>query len=480
MAAFTTPLVLAKAGAAVGIAGSPVCSHEKPARRIAQAKRDFVAGDAKVQHSFSASKFAGRVVAKGQRADKAATRRAFIVEAAGKQITVGVIGAGRIGRVHAETISYRVPDAKIGLIADPYPEGLKKLGEDLGVATTADYKDIINNKDIDAVLICSPSDQHATQIKEAAAAGKHVFCEKPISLDLRVIDECLAAVDKAGVKFFTAFQRRYDPNFKALHDAVKDGSVGEVFHVHCTSRDPGPPPIAYVKQSGGIFLDMAIHDFDMLRYLTLSDPVEVYTRPAVRVDPEVPRAPAPAFSFGRGAGGYLDLGAPGAPPPLPPPSLSIEGRIGAAGDYDSAITVVTFKSGAVGVIDNCRKATYGYDQRAEVFGSKTRVTISNETASRLETWGPDGIVGQKPLDFFMTRYTKPALGASGIDRKTAASPHLPSPAYENEILAFIDCVVNDKPSPTPGTEGRWATLSALAALKSAKEGRPVKLSEVDI
>mmetsp|Transcript_5152 Transcript_5152/g.7972 ORF Transcript_5152/g.7972 Transcript_5152/m.7972 type:complete len:416 (+) Transcript_5152:173-1420(+) len=377
-----------------------------------------------VPSGFSQSLFVGKKVSSfmssktdSQRAFEPIVIRADATE--GRKLKVGLIGAGRIGQVHGETIMYRVPEAELAILADPFGDAAANLSKKIGVKGIKDYKEILADKSIEAVLICSPSDTHATLIKEAALAGKHIFCEKPISLDLKIIDECLEAVEKSGVKFFLAFQRRFDPNFKRLHDAVVNGEVGDVIHVHTTSRDPNPPPIAYVKQSGGIFMDMAIHDFDMLRYLTLSDPVEVFAKASVRIDP----------------------------------------AIGEAGDYDTAMTMVKFANGAVGTVDNCRKATYGYDQRAEVFGSKAAININNNTANNMSVWGADGIKGQKPLDFFMDRY---------ID------------AYQAEVKAFVDSVVNDTPVATTGLDGRMAALTALAAKKSVAENRPVAISEVDV
>jgi myo-inositol 2-dehydrogenase/D-chiro-inositol 1-dehydrogenase len=333
-------------------------------------------------------------------------------------ITVGVIGAGRIGKIHAENLAYRIPDARILAIADIQPEAAQQTAARLNIPTaSADYHDLLNNKDIDAVIICSATDTHARIIEEASAARKHIFCEKPIDLDLKRIDQALAAVDRAGVKLQVGFNRRYDSNFRAIHEAVKAGKVGEPHILRITSRDPAPPPISYVKVSGGIFLDMTIHDFDMARYLVGSEVTEVYAAGGVLIDPQ----------------------------------------IGAAGDIDTAAVTLRFANGAIGVIDNSRKAVYGYDQRAEVFGSGGAVSTSNNAAHTAVISDAAGVHGPLPLYFFLERYTD---------------------SYIAEMREFIDCIKNNTTPSVTGVDARKATVIGLAARKSAQENRPVKVSEI--
>ena len=333
-------------------------------------------------------------------------------------ITVGVIGAGRIGKIHAENLAYRIPDARILAIADIQPDAAKQTAARLNIPTaTAEYHDLLNNKDIDAVIICSATDTHAKIIEEASASGKHIFCEKPIDLDLKRIDQALAAAEKAGVKLQVGFNRRYDSNFRAVHDAVQAGKIGDVHVLRITSRDPGPPPIAYIKVSGGIFLDMTIHDFDMARYLVGSEVTEVYAVGGVLVDPQ----------------------------------------IGAAGDIDTAVVTLRFANGAMGVIENSRKAVYGYDQRAEVFGSGGAVGTANNAAHTAVISDAAGVHGPLPLYFFLERYTD---------------------SYIAEMREFIDSIKNNTAPTVTGVDARKATVIGLAARKSSQENRPVKISEV--
>lgn len=333
-------------------------------------------------------------------------------------IHVGVIGAGRIGQVHAENITYRVPGAEVVMIADPNLKAAEACAGKLGIGvTTADPQAILDHPDIDAVLICSPTGFHAPQIEAAAAAGKHIFCEKPVALDLSAIDKALAAAKAAGVKLQIGFNRRFDPNFAQVREMVAAGKVGAPHILRITSRDPGPPPIEYIKGSGGIFLDMTIHDFDMARYLMGEEVTEVYT-----------------------AGGVM-----------------VDSAIGAAGDIDTAVVTLRFESGAIGTIDNSRKAVYGYDQRVEVFGSGGAVSISNNAPHNAVLSDAGGIHAAKPLYFFMQRYTQ---------------------SFVNEIEAFVTAVRNDAPTPVTGADGRAPVVIGLAAWKSYKENRPVKLSEI--
>jgi myo-inositol 2-dehydrogenase/D-chiro-inositol 1-dehydrogenase len=336
-----------------------------------------------------------------------------------RKVNVGIIGAGRIGKLHAEHLAYRVPDARILAVADVFLEAAEKCAADFQIpAAVKDHREIMENPDIEAVIVCSSTDTHAQMIEEAAAAGKHIFCEKPIDFDLARIDAALEAVDKAGVKLQVGFNRRFDPNFKRVREMVAAGKVGTPHILRITSRDPGPPPIEYIKVSGGIFLDMTIHDFDMARYLVGSEVTEVYAAGGVMVDP----------------------------------------AIGEAGDIDTAIITLHFANGVIGTIDNSRKAVYGYDQRVEVFGSGGMVAVSNNTADKAVYSDAEGVHSSLPLFFFVERYTD---------------------AYIAEMRAFIECIQQDKVPPVTGMDGRIPVVMGHAAWKSYRENRPVKLSEVD-
>lgn len=334
-------------------------------------------------------------------------------------LNVGIIGAGRIGKVHAESISRFAKGAVVKAIADPFltPETIA-WAKGLGIETTTrDHREILQDSSIQAVLICSSTDTHSPLSLEAIAAGKHIFCEKPIDHDVAKIEEVIHGLEGTGLKYQVGFNRRFDHNFIALQNAVLQGKVGTPEIIRITSRDPAPPPIEYVKVSGGLFLDMAIHDFDMARFLAGCEVEEVYVQAAVMVD----------------------------------------AAIGEAGDVDTAITTLKMQNGALVVIDNCRRCAYGYDQRAEVFGSLGAVSCANDTASSAQLATAGGVTGEKPLHFFLERYMR---------------------AYTAEIEAFVEAVQNDTPVPVNQHDGLMAVLVGLAAKKSAQEHRPVKLAEI--
>lgn len=335
-----------------------------------------------------------------------------------KKIKVGVIGAGRIGKLHTEDIVKNFVNIEVKAVADVFADKIKDWAASLGISNVyADYKMILNDPEIDAVLVCSSTDTHSQITIEAAQAGKHIFCEKPIDFDINRIQAALAAVEKAGVKFQVGFNRRFDHNFKQVRDFVQENKIGDVQIVKVTSRDPEPPSLDYVKVSGGLFLDMTIHDFDMVRYLSGSEVTEVYANAAVLVDP----------------------------------------AIGQAGDVDTALITLKFANGALGVIDNSRKAAYGYDQRVEVFGSKGAVAVSNDTPSSAVLSTAEGVFSDKPKYFFLERYRD---------------------SFVAEMNEFFDCITNDKQPSVSGLDGLKPVLIALAAKKSVEEGRPVKLEEI--
>ena len=336
-----------------------------------------------------------------------------------KKLKVGILGAGRIGRLHTENIIYRIPDVEVSAIADAFlNDDMIKWAKNLGVANiTKDPDDIFKNDEINAVLICSSTDTHAKFIIDAAKAGKHIFCEKPIDYDIVKIKEALNAVEKAGVKLQIGFVRRFDHNHKKVHDTVKSGKIGDPHIIKITSRDPEPPPVNYIKVSGGLFFDMTIHDFDMARYLSCSEVEEVYAKATVLVDP----------------------------------------TIGELGDVDTAIVILKFKNGALGVIDNSRKSNYGYDQRTEVLGSRGCVMVSNDTPNSAEIYTEEGIEREKPLWFFLERYND---------------------AFIAELRAFFDSILNDTEPLVTGNDGLQPVLIAMAANRSLKENRPVKIDEI--
>lgn len=335
-----------------------------------------------------------------------------------KQIVAGIIGAGRIGKLHAENITYSLPGMRIKTISDIFADSIADWAKGLGIEkVTRDYKEVINDAEIDAVLICSSTNTHAQFAIEAAKAGKHIFCEKPVDLDIERIKEVAFEVSKAGVKLQVGFNRRFDHNHKKVRELVREGKIGEPHIIRITSRDPAPPPIEYVKVSGGIFLDMTIHDFDMLRYLSGSEAEEVYVQAAVLVDP----------------------------------------AIGEVGDVDTAIITIKLKNGALAVIDNSRKAVYGYDQRVEVFGSRGCVAVSNETPNSTVLSTAEAVISEKPKYFFLERYKD---------------------SFVEEMKEFVDAIVNNRETPVTIVDGLRPVVMGMAAKKSLKEGRPVRISEI--
>ncbi len=334
-------------------------------------------------------------------------------------IKIGIIGAGRIGKVHLQSITTNVPNAVVKAVADPFMnEETEAYIKSKGVEKITDnYKDIINDPDIDAVMVCSSTDTHSSISVEAIKAGKHVFCEKPVDHSIEKIQAVADALEGTNLKFQVGFNRRFDHNFAAMRKAVDEGRIGQPHIVKITSRDPEPPNPAYIKVSGGIFLDMTIHDFDMATFLVDSDVEEVYVEAAVLVDP----------------------------------------AIGEQGDVDTAIISMKMTNGALCVIDNSRRAAYGYDQRAEIFGSKGMVTNLNDTLSSAVVVDENGVNGEKPLFFFLERYMQ---------------------SFTQEVCQFVEAIENDTDVPVGIHAGMQSVKIGLAAKKSLDEHRPVKLSEI--
>jgi myo-inositol 2-dehydrogenase/D-chiro-inositol 1-dehydrogenase len=336
-----------------------------------------------------------------------------------QSFTVGVIGAGRIGKIHIQNLLRKITKAKLKIVADiKIDDKLKQWAKDIGVPKlTSDVNEIFNDSDIDTVLICSSTNTHTKFIQDAAKNNKNIFCEKPIDIDITRIKDTLSVIKETGVKLMIGFNRRFDRNFMRCYESVASGQIGEPQIVKITSRDPAPPPIEYIKVSGGIFLDMTIHDWDMARFQAGSEVEEVYATGAILIDPEIEKA----------------------------------------GDIDTAVAVLKFRNGALGIIDNTRQAVYGYDQRVEVFGSKGCVVADNEATNTVRIYTAECTNIDKIPYFFMERYIE---------------------SYSNELISFFECLSKDiKPKPD-GEDGLQNVLVALAAQKSYEENRPVKISEI--
>ena len=330
-------------------------------------------------------------------------------------IRFGILGAGRIGQVHASAIA-ATPGATLTAVADAHAEA----AEDIAMAYSCDTRsidEIAESADIDAVAICTPTDMHAAQIEQFARVGKAIFCEKPIDLNVARVKSCLSVVEGTGTPLMIGFNRRFDADFGALHKAIQEGRIGNVETVTITSRDPGPPPISYIQRSGGIFRDMTIHDFDIARWMLGEEVDTVFAQGSVLVDPE----------------------------------------IGTAGDFDSAHVMLKTASGKQAVISNSRRASYGYDQRIEVHGSKGLASAENAHETRIEVATSNGYTRPPLLDFFMQRYEA---------------------AYRAEIRAFVEAIEHQHTPPTTGHDGLMALVLAEAANRSATEGRLIKVSEV--
>jgi myo-inositol 2-dehydrogenase / D-chiro-inositol 1-dehydrogenase len=337
--------------------------------------------------------------------------------APGKPLRIGVIGAGRIGRLHAELIAGPVQGAALAAVHDVRSDTASSLGRKLGVPAAASAEELIGSPDVDAVAVCSSTDTHADLIVTATGAGKATFCEKPVSLDLDELDRALGAVRSAETPFQIGFNRRFDPAHRAVRDAVAGGEVGEPHLVRISSRDPAPPPLDYVRVSGGIFLDMTIHDFDIARWVTGSEVTEVYARGARRIEPA-----------------YADVG-----------------------DVDTALVVLNHESGCITAIDNSRRAAYGFDQRVEVFGSRGMAASENPLSHSGLVRTQDGTRLPALPYFFLDRYI---------------------PSYVGEWEAFVGAVRAGTPPPVGPADARAPLVIGLAARRSLTEGRPVPVNEV--
>jgi myo-inositol 2-dehydrogenase/D-chiro-inositol 1-dehydrogenase len=327
-------------------------------------------------------------------------------------LEIAQFGAGRIGQIHAANIA-AMKDVRLRYIVDVHADAARKLAARYGARVGAE-RDALADREVGAVLIASSTDTHARLAIAAARAGKAIFCEKPIDLSLSKVDSCLQEVEKAGVPMFVGFNRRFDPSFSALKARVDAGEIGAVEQVVISSRDPGPPPLSYIKVSGGMFRDMTIHDFDMARWLLGEEPVEV-------------------FAMGE---------------------CLVDRKIGAAGDIDSAMVLLRTASDRMCHINNSRRAAYGYDQRIEVFGARGMLRADNLGETTVEHFGPRGTVADRPLDFFLERYAD---------------------AYRAEMAAFVRALTQRTPMPVGAKDGRQALVLAEAALQSHKKKQVIRI-----
>lgn len=332
-------------------------------------------------------------------------------------IKLGIAGLGRIGKIHLKNLVRNFPEVDVAGAMDVQDDS-KPIAEEFNVTSfVRTFDALLALPNLDGIVICSPTDTHADYVEQAARAGKQIFCEKPLDLSLERVQEVLATVETAGVGLMLGFNRRFDPEFKRIHELVVNGSIGDPQIVKITSRDPGPPPVEYIKVSGGLFLDMTIHDFDMARFISGKQVREVYAKGTVMVDP----------------------------------------AIGQAGDMDTACIILTFDDDSMAIIDNCRKAVYGYDQRLEVFGSKGMAQAENNFPSNHKLYTESGVFGALPLYFFLERYDA---------------------SYNLEMRAFVDALMSGGKMPVDGQDGLMSIAIGLAAKRSVKENRPVKISEI--
>jgi myo-inositol 2-dehydrogenase/D-chiro-inositol 1-dehydrogenase len=334
-----------------------------------------------------------------------------------RKVKIAVIGTGRMGSVHTRNIARLIPEADLVAVCDIRLEVAQAVADELGVRRVVkDYKELLADPEIEAVLIATSTPTHAFIIKDSALAGKQIFCEKPLAMDLAEIDEALAAVAKAGVKLQVGFNRRFDKSYQRVHEIVASGEIGRPCILHIVNRDPDFPSMEFLRVSGGMFLDLGIHDLDMVRY-QMGDVEEVYAAGAVLLNDELKEF----------------------------------------GDIDTGLILLKFANGAMGTIDNSRRAVYGYDQRLEVFCSNGTAMMENEKETTAVKGNMNGFTSAKPPYFFMQRY---------------------APCYVEEVRQFVECVRDGKKTPTSGADGRAAVVLGYAALKSLRENRPVKVSEI--
>lgn len=335
-----------------------------------------------------------------------------------QKVNIAVIGTGRMGSVHVRNLVQHVPQANLSAICDLRLEVAQELADRLEIPRVVrDYHELLADPSIEAVLIATNTPTHPKIIADAAKAGKQIFSEKPLSLELDEIDHALDVVERAGVKLQVGFNRRFDKSFKQVRSVVHSGEIGQPCILHIISRDPESPTMEYLRDSGGMFLDMTIHDLDMARF-QIGEVEEIYAIGSVLLTPKI-------VEFG---------------------------------DLDTTLVTLKFKNGAIGTIDNSRQAVYGYDQRLEILCTDGSAKVENEAETTVQMGDREGFHSARPPYFFIQRY---------------------APCYIEEVRQFVECVCDDKPVPVTGCDGRMAVVLGLAAWKSHREQRPVKISEFD-
>jgi myo-inositol 2-dehydrogenase / D-chiro-inositol 1-dehydrogenase len=333
------------------------------------------------------------------------------------KVKIAVIGTGRMGSVHCRNIVRQIPEAELVAVCDLRLEVAQAVADELGIRRVVkDYHELLADPQITAVLIAASTPAHAMIIKDAALAGKQIFCEKPLALNLDEINGALEAIGKAGVKLQVGFNRRFDKSYQKVHEIVASGEIGRPCTLHIVNRDPDFPSMEFLRASGGMFLDLGIHDLDMIRY-QMGEVEEVYATGAVLINEALKEF----------------------------------------GDIDTGIILLKFANGVMGTIDNSRKAVYGYDQRLEIFCSNGTAMMENEKETAVVKGNLNGFTSAKPPYFFMQRY---------------------APCYVEEVRQFVACVRDDQPTPTTGEDGKAAVVLGYAAIKSMHEHRPVKISEM--
>ncbi len=334
-------------------------------------------------------------------------------------VKLGMLGAGRIAQTHLNTLATRIPDAGVEIIADPFGNVAAETAQEFGIPRhTSDHRDVLEDETIDAVIICTTTNTHAPLMEESARAGKHIFCEKPIDLDVARIDQALAAVKDAGVMLQVGFNRRFDPNHRRVRQAIERGEIGDPHILHIISRDPYPAPMSYTRNSGGIFVDMTVHDFDLARYLIGSEIEEIYATGTINIVPELAEL----------------------------------------GDLDTTLLIMRFQNGVLGMIDNSRKAVFGYDQRVEVFGSGGSAKTDNRYANAVTISDGASIRRDPPFEFFMERYTE---------------------SFAREMESFVRALSEGTPIEVDGFDGRMPVVMGVAAFLSHERGRPVRMEEIE-
>jgi len=333
-----------------------------------------------------------------------------------KKLKIAVAGLGRIGKIHLNNLLQLTNVEVIGVM-DPASEAIE-YAKLKGVENTyKKFNELVTIDQLDAIVICTPTNTHANYIETSAKLGIQIFCEKPLDLNIQRVKDVLKVVDKSKVKLMIGFNRRFDNEFRKVKTSINNGEIGNPHIVKITSRDPSPPPVEYIKNSGGLFLDMTIHDFDMARFIVDKEIDEIYVKGEALIDQEIQKV----------------------------------------GDIDTAVVLMKYVDSTLAVIDNSRKAAYGYDQRIEVFGSKGMVQANNIKVDNSKLYNQNGIISSLPMDFFLERYME---------------------AYKIEIQDFVDSVINNRGVSVTGIDGLKSLQIGLAAKKSLLENRPVKIIEI--